>query len=144
MGLMNMPWSNFVPLWAITSKAQWQQNSLALQTIWWNILMLLGIVIKFHTHRRSISMILFKEFRGNLMPLLFQFQIVGSWWASFVRESILFQFREESSLLFQEIAPCKIYPAVQGQGGGSYPCQTAGMTMKWSDTKKNYRLAGES
>lgn len=46
------------------------------------------------------------------MLFLFQFQIGGSWWASFVRESIILWFREESNLLFQEIAPCEIYPAV--------------------------------
>lgn len=69
------------------------------------------------------------------MPLGFQFQIGGSWGPSFVRESITFQFREESNLLFQDTAPHKIYPSVQGRGGSSHPYQRAG-----GDTKKNYRL----
>jgi hypothetical protein len=42
-----------------------------------------------------------KGVQSNLMSFLFQFQIGESWWASFVRYSIAFQFREESNLLFK-------------------------------------------
>lgn len=118
---MNITWSYSILLWTKTSEDQWQQNSLSLQTIWWNMLKLLGTVIKFHTHRRSTSIIHLKKVQGNLMSLLFQFQIGGSWRASSVRESTILQFREESNLFLQEIAWHKIYPAVQGWGGGSHP-----------------------
>lgn len=68
------------------------------------------------------------------MSLLFQFQVGGSWWTSFVRERIILQFKEESNLLFQERVSYEIYPAVQGQGGGSHPYQAVGMNMKRKTT----------
>ena len=75
------------------------------------------------------------------MPLLFQFRIDESWWVSFVRESFILQYREESNLLFQETAPHEICTTVQGRGGGSHPYQRARRTTECGDTKKIYRLA---
>lgn len=74
------------------------------------------------------------------MSFLFQFQIGESWWASFVRKSIILLSREETNSLFQEITPQEIHPVVQGGGGSSYPYWRMGMNIKQIDARAQNKL----